>query len=648
MSEFRFSYDVFSLVISLLVILYVIKIRSLSTFRNRVFLLYVLEVLTICIVDFVITFFGKFSPKYYFIIKFFECFYYSLVFFVPVTFLVYIFALVDYFQMVSEDHKAMLPFRVFFPICIGFFLIWASLFDEPTSPLFSYLSILEGVGGSTLGYVIEIAIGCYYIAFGVITMIQHKFRLEKNTVFLMSFAFFMLIVAFVVQGIFPHIRSVQVAFSFSLIIFSLFVQKPDFFSDSKSEVMNNNAFDIVISDYFVHKYNFKVVILFMEDTLFYKEILGRKEMFEFEVCMTRKLKSMFRDTILLKDDAHSMHFLLFKNAGESEMEAVITSINEQIKERWGFKGLKFDFAFRLCVVDGLTDVTSVNELRNLAYVFAHMDKYKGVCIKASELDRFQINICNQMELAINSGDLKKLFKVLYQPVFSVREKRITRAESLLCFGDNTEISFTTDSFLPIFEKAGHFFNINAFAFNSVCEMLSSIDIASLGVERIGINISIVDSTQQNLYEQIKKRLEFYKVSPSNICFEITQNATFGFPEIILGNIQKLSDSGIEMILDNFGLSNSNLNQFLNLSIGMIKYDARIVSTAWSNSKVGSALRTITKMAHDMGIYVIANGVESLEQRIWLEGVGCDYLQGPLFSKPVPEDAFIRLLQNQMA
>ncbi|MCR4939191.1 MAG: EAL domain-containing protein [Treponemataceae bacterium] len=646
MNCLRYSYDIFSLVISILVLIYVIKIRSLGTFRNRTYFLYVFLVIAICFMDLILGLLVQFLPDAHLAIIIVDSFIHSFVFFCPVTFLVYIFALVDYFQMIPDENRTMLPFKIFFPISISFFLIWASVFYDSSAHMFSYLDSFGGLPGGMNGYVIEFLICCYYIGFGVVTMVQHKFRLEKNVVFLLCLAFLLVVASLLIQGIFPDIRALPVAFAFSLIIFSLFVQKPEFLSTSKDDVMNDKAFDIIISDYFIHKYNFKIIILFMEDSFFYKEILGQNELSLFEECMTKKLKGLFRDTILLKDDTHGFYYLLFKNADNQEIENAIDSINEQIKSRWGYKGIRFDFSFRLCIVDGATDVSSVDNLRNLAYAFTHLNQYKGMCINARDLDLLHIESYNQIEQAVKTKDFKNLFTVMYQPIFSVRDKKITRAEALLCFKNNKDIFFTTDSFIPVFEKSGHFFNINAFAFISVCEMLSSIDIKSLGLEKIGINVSLVDSTQQDLFDQIKNRLDFYKVSPHLVHFELTQSASFNFPDVIVSNLQRFSSYGIEIVLDDFGIGNSNIEQMVNLSIGMIKLDAKVIDIAWSNSKIGNVVKVIVKLAHDMGLHVIANGVETLEQRIWLEGIECDYLQGNLFSKPVPEDEFLRLLQDK--
>ena len=648
MSGFSFSYDIFSIIISALVVVYVIKIRSLGTFRNRVFFVYVLTVLTMCCMDFILVGFRQFFPKAYTTILVLNCIIHTLVFFIPLNFLIYVFSLVDYFQMVSEENKSMLPFKVFFPISIGLCLLWACLLDDKTAPLFSYLDNFGGLPHGLNGYAIELFISLYYLGYGVFTMIQHKYRLEKNSIFLMVIVFFLMVVSIAVQGTYPSIRAMPVVYSLSLMIFSLFVQKPDFLSNGKSEVLNDKAFDIILSDYFTHKYSFKVIIIFMEDAPFYKSILGQNELYEFELCVTRKLRSMFRDTILLKDEVHGLHYLVFKNADNMVIDSAVNAINEQVHDVWGYKGLRFDFTFRICVVDGSSDVSSPNELKNLAYVFTHMPQYKGVCINARELDMFQIQSCNYVEKAIEEGNSQSIFKVVYQPIFSVREKRITRAESLLCFEDNPDVFFTTDSFFPVFEKTGHFFNINAFSFISTCELLSSVDVSTLGLERIGINVSIVDGTQQNLFDQIKNRLEFYKVSPSLIHFEIAQNSLFSFPDVVAKNIQKLSDYGIEIVLDNFGLNNTNIGQFMDLSLGMLKFDSKVINAAWSSSKIGNMLKSVVKISHDMGIHVMANGVESMEQRIWLEGIGCDYLQGNLFSKPLPEEEFLNLLKNQMS
>ena len=651
----RLSFDILSLLLSVFVLIYTIRIRTLATFRNRVFLVYVLTVLTMCVVDAALYIVSIKIPHATVLYLVLDCFYCSLVVFIPVTFLIYVFALVDYFQMVKDESKSMLPFRIFFPISVGFFFIWTSVFYGGSYRVFEYLDsftsarrgVFASVKGLT-GYVIEFFIAYYYIVFGVIIMVEHKYRLEKNTITLMVFVFIALNAAVFLQIIHPEIRVETLAFSFSLVIFSLFVQKPDYLKSSRTEVLNSKAFDVIVSDYLLHKYNFKVILLYMEDTVFYHDILGQSELNECETSVVRKLRVMFRDTPILRDEEHGFYYLLFKNASNLDVEQSLSALDEQIKDRWGYGGLRFDFTFRICVVDGQTDIKTVSDLRNFAAVFAKQDIYKEQCIRANEIDFKNLQRCSNAEQALMSGTFEELVEVLYQPIYSVSEKRITRAESILCFKDDTNTFVTTDTFLPVFERTGHFFNVNAFAFNSVCALLSSAVFSQLGIEKMGINISIIDSTQHDLFEQIKNRFDYYNVSPMLVHFEITQSSYVNAPNIIAKNLQKLSGYGIEIILDNFGIGNSNVAQFLELSLGMIKFDGKVIQIAWANSKVGNALKYIVKMAHDLGIQVIANGVETVEQRIWLEGIGCDYMQGSLFGKPLPEAEFVKFMQSRSA
>ncbi|MBO4706254.1 MAG: EAL domain-containing protein [Spirochaetaceae bacterium] len=648
----RLSFDVLSLLFSVSVLVYTVRIRTLATFRNRIFLVYVLTVLTMCFLDLVQFIFLRLLPRVTMLHLVLDCLYYSLVVFISVEFLIYVFALVDYFQMVKDENKNMLPFRIFFPIAVGMFVIWASVFYPDTSKVFEYidsfgalkLSFIAPVKG-LLGYIVEFAIAYYYIMFGVITMVQHKYRLEKHAFVLMIIVFLSLNAAIITQLLNPNFRIEPLAFSFSLVMFSLFVQKPEYLRSSKTEVLNSKAFDVMVSDYLLHEYSFKVILLYMEDFVFFTDILGQGEFNEFEVSIVRKLRTMFRDTPILRDNSPGFYYLLLKNASDADVEEALDAINEQIEDRWGYRGLKFDFTFRICVVDGEKDIKSTTDLRTLANVFTRQNKYKGQIIRADELDYATVQRCSSAENALLNETFENLVDVMYQPIFSVSEKRITRAESIMCFKDDPSFIVTTDTFLPVFEKTGRFFNINAYAFNSVCRILAQENFFSYGIEKMGINISIIDSTQQDLFEQIKNRLEYYNVSPSLIHFEIIQSSYTNPPDIIVKNLQKLSGYGVEIVLDNFGLGNSNVSQFLRLPLGMIKIDAEVVGNAWGNAKIGIALKSMVRMAHELGIQVIANGVQTVEQRIWLEGIGCDYLQGNLFSKPLPEAEFIKYMEN---
>ena len=195
------------------------------------------------------------------------------------------------------------------------------------------------------------------------------------------------------------------------------------------------------------------------------------------------------------------------------------------------------------------------------------------------------------------------------------------------------------------EKTGIILRIGEFVFESVCKTLSEINLEECGIEKIDVNLSVTQCMQEILAEQILTIRKMYKVPTSVINMEITETAMAHTPEVLLKNIQKLVDAGIEFSLDDYGSGYSNMNYMLSIPFSMIKIDKGIVWTAAKNERAYLALKSTISMISDLGMSVLAEGVETEEQAKWLTELGCDYLQGFYFAKPMPKQEFITLMKE---
>ncbi|EID85289.1 hypothetical protein MSI_11440 [Treponema sp. JC4] len=151
--------------------------------------------------------------------------------------------------------------------------------------------------------------------------------------------------------------------------------------------------------------------------------------------------------------------------------------------------------------------------------------------------------------------------------------------------------------------------------------------------------------QEILADQILTIKSLYKLPSSIINLEITETAVAHTPAILLKNMERLSKAGIELSLDDYGSGYSNMNYLLSLPFKMVKIDKYIVWAAHKDKRAATALAYTIKMIKALEMSVLAEGVETKEQADWLTELGCDYLQGFYFSKPIPKDDFIAVMKE---
>ena len=145
-------------------------------------------------------------------------------------------------------------------------------------------------------------------------------------------------------------------------------------------------------------------------------------------------------------------------------------------------------------------------------------------------------------------------------------------------------------------------------------------------------------------EEIKK-INKYNIKPSQINIEITETATIGTTNVVSENIKSLVEFGIKFSLDDYGSGNANIDYINNMPFSIIKLDKCIIWDAFDNEKAGITLEYTIKMLNALKLYIVAEGVETLEMKDKLESVGCHYMQGWYYSKAVAGDEFMKLIAS---
>ena len=301
---------------------------------------------------------------------------------------------------------------------------------------------------------------------------------------------------------------------------------------------------------------------------------------------------------------------------------------------------------KLCIIQCPDDAASPEDVIDLISITTDSERYGTAVVYASEINIEHKRRTSYIEYSLRSGLFENRFEVYYQPIYSTKKKKLIGAEALIRLRDEEGQFISPEVFIPIAEKTGTILRIGEFVFESVCKTLSEIDLESCGIEKIDVNLSVAQCMQEILADQLLTIISMYKLPKSIINMEITETAMAHTPEVLLHNIEKLVEAGIEFSLDDYGSGYSNMNYMLTLPFSMIKIDKGIVWSAFSDKRACLALKSTIKMISELGMAVLAEGVETKEQAEWLSELGCDYLQGFYFAKPMPKKDFIELMKKE--
>ncbi len=239
------------------------------------------------------------------------------------------------------------------------------------------------------------------------------------------------------------------------------------------------------------------------------------------------------------------------------------------------------------------------------------------------------------------------FDVYLQPQYNHRTGELVGAEALVRWIHPLRGIIPPSAFIPILEKNGLISQLDAFVCETVCRLLRDWRERNLPRLSISINISRADIYQPDFCQKLVSLTQEYGVDPQDLRLEITETAYMENAEYLLIVIGELQKAGFLIEMDDFGKGYSSLNALKNVPVDALKLDIGFLSrTKGSSDRGGIILSSVMRMARWLNLFVIAEGVETLRQADYLLSIGCDIVQGYLYSRPLPVPEFLDLLRRE--
>jgi EAL domain-containing protein (putative c-di-GMP-specific phosphodiesterase class I) len=247
-----------------------------------------------------------------------------------------------------------------------------------------------------------------------------------------------------------------------------------------------------------------------------------------------------------------------------------------------------------------------------------------------ELDaREQLALQNDLRLAIERNELQ----LYYQPKIDGRSGQITGVESLLRWQHAVRGFVPPDRFIPVAERFGLIGGIGNWVIEEACRQLSAWQKEGLHM-RIAVNLSVHQLRQEDLVQRVRDAVWRHRVDPQLLTFEITESVAMEDTQETLQAFSQLASVGVSLSIDDFGTGYSSLAYLRKLPAQQLKIDRSFVQDLAQSSDARAVVDAVIRLAHALGLRVVAEGVETNEQRDILLGLDCDELQGYLFAKPM--------------
>lgn len=328
---------------------------------------------------------------------------------------------------------------------------------------------------------------------------------------------------------------------------------------------------------------------------------------------------------------------------------IIKQIQEQI-----IKGIhKWNNTVGFYPVIGIYSINTDTDLPEIMYdraTLALSNAFEGqpdhICHYTQEMEsrlEKEVELLSEIQEALKNNE----FTFFAQPQCNIATHQIVGAEALVRWVKPDGTMVSPGAFIPVLEKNGMIDRLDRYVWDKVCAWIRSWIDRGFQPVPISINVSRVDIFSMDVPAYIFSLLEKYQLSEHYVKVEITESAYTESDERITNTVNILRGKGFKVMMDDFGCGYSSLNMLKNIPVDVLKLDMRFLDISETEEEKGmNILESVVNMARLLRLPIIVEGVETEKQEQFVQSLGCRYIQGFYFYKPLPVKQFEELLSDE--
>lgn len=300
----------------------------------------------------------------------------------------------------------------------------------------------------------------------------------------------------------------------------------------------------------------------------------------------------------------------------------------------------FNLSFSIGITLFPKDTTNIDELLINAdtamYKVKNQGKSNYMFFDISMLQEFseKIEIEKELKQALEHDE----FSLVFQPQISSVTGMIASFEALLRLKDNKIPPY---KFIPVAEESGLIIQIGRWVLEETLRQMCYWREQGLDLRPVAVNFSSIQLSDHLFHDFLKEKLDFYNISPKLIKIEITESIFLENTNATISFLNKFKNMGVGMALDDFGTGYSSISYLTYIPVEKVKLDKSLSDRFLELNNI-QVMRSIIDLVHNLNLDITAEGIESIEQFEKLRNIGCDYIQGYLFSKPISSQEIVIL------
>lgn len=446
-----------------------------------------------------------------------------------------------------------------------------------------------------------------------------------------------ILTASVIQFFNNQLLMVGFAESICMVVLFLWLENPGYYIDLRTGLFNQNAFNLYATQLYQNHSRFSLIQIIYEPgscrSRSIDDLLTEVVCFLLTVPKILAFKNVGNEIVVIVEDPQNSAEVMKKLRGRFE-EGWGKSREVEINPYWIF----------------VPDANIVNNTGELVSMLRYVRQNSTELLEThfTEVGAELADSINEEKLIaelIANALTDDRVEVFYQPIYSTRERAFTAAEALVRIRDEFGNIVPPGKFIGVAESNGMILKLGEAVFRKVCRFLSENNPHSIGLHYIEVNLSMVQCAYDRLASDYINIMKQYGITPDMINLEITESASLEAKATLLQNMRRLIDYGVSFSLDDFGTGHSNLNYIIDMPVEIVKFDRDMTSAYFENHKAKYIMDAAMDMIHGLDLNIVSEGVETEDQLRVMEDLNINYIQGFLFSKPLPESEFVAFLRE---
>ena len=622
----------------ILLIIYYLR-QNFNTVKNKLFLSMVVINLAAAIVDicsvYTITYTDRFSLRFnYFINELYLILYNVL----AIIFLLYI---VSFFKIRFYQNCVY-----YYAVCIFIFEAIIIFTTHITHFVFYFDSRLNYFQGPGMWLLYVCAFSCVIIANVIVIKVRKTFN--KYPVLSVTGFIIGLLVSIIVQIFIP--KYLITNFTLSMVLFFLYssLENPVYYLFNTTQCFNQQAFVQTIRSNNEKRKFYKVVAIKPMDYSYFEYTMGQRNSEMLSNKIAERLNIFFKReayaltksefAVIIPDDTNTNEFLT--KVDECFSEKFVIQIDDKVIEQ--------EVEVQVAIIPVINLEIDGLELEEVIHNLTFENGKRLLVLEDMEAVIEKIHRSNRITQVLERAIKEDGFQIYYQPIYDAEADTFHGAEALLRLIDNDLGFIGPDEFIPVAEKNGQIIEIGDMVLRKVCEFIKESGCLELGIEYIDVNLSPIQCRYEKLAEKYLSIIRSYGIDTKCVNLEITETAETEFLTVrVLKNImESMVQHGVGFSIDDYGSGFATIDYLLEFPAEIVKIDKSILWQAMEREDAMIVLEYTIKLLKAIGKKIVVEGVENEEMKKILLDFGCDYLQGYLYSKPIPEADFIAFLEKE--